>query len=82
MKIVITGITGFIGKNLLKIIADDENQYICLVRKSSNVGCLVKASNIEYRVIDWSQQENLRQCGKCRCGDSYDWPDGRLWGDI
>lgn len=57
MKVVITGITGFIGKNLLKIIADDENQYICLVRKSSNVGCLVKASNIEYRVIDWSQQE-------------------------
>lgn len=57
MRIIVTGITGFIGKNLLKTIAGNENQYICLVRKESNLAGLVKAENIEYRVTSFNQDE-------------------------
>lgn len=54
MKIIVTGITGFIGKNFSKAIADNENQYICLIRKTSHTDNLTKANNIEYIVTDFS----------------------------
>lgn len=57
MKIVVTGITGFIGKNLLKAIVGDENQYVCLVRKSSNMKELSRADNIKFLVSDFCVSE-------------------------
>lgn len=57
MKIIITGITGFIGKNLMKAIDGDENQYVCLVRKSSNIKELSKADNIKFLTSDFGVSE-------------------------
>lgn len=55
MRIAVTGITGFIGRNFLKTIIDDENEYVCLVRKESNVADLKKARNITYRTVAFNE---------------------------
>lgn len=46
MKILVTGATGFIGRNFLKTVQGDLNEYICLVRKTSNTDFLRKYPNI------------------------------------
>ena len=60
MKIIVTGITGFIGRNFAKAVADNGNQYVCLVRKTSYTDNLIKAKNIEYIITDFSVK-NLSQ---------------------
>ncbi len=60
MKIIVTGITGFIGKNFSKAVTDNENQYVCLVRRTSRTENLVKAENIKYSISDFSV-ENLTE---------------------
>ena len=54
MKIIVTGITGFIGKNFSKAVANNENQYVCLVRRTSCTENLVKVENIKYSISDFS----------------------------
>lgn len=53
MKVAVTGITGFIGKNLFHKIVDDDNKYLCLVRETSKTAGLGKAENIEFRVVNF-----------------------------
>lgn len=59
MKIAITGITGFIGRNLLKTIINDGNEYICLIRKESNTANLENAPNLIYKTILFNENELL-----------------------
>lgn len=54
MKIIVTGITGFIEKNFSKAVANNENQYVCLVRNTSRTENLVKAGNIKCSISDFS----------------------------
>lgn len=57
MKIAVTGITGFIGKNLIQTLANSENQYICLIRNTSDITGLEQADNITFRETDfWSSE--------------------------
>lgn len=46
MKILVTGATGFIGRNFLQTVQSDMNEYICLVRKTSNTELLGKYPNV------------------------------------
>mgnify|MGYP002510574498 CR=1 FL=1 len=57
MKIAITGGTGFIGKNFLKTIINDENEYICLIRKESSTANLEIANNLIYKTILFNENE-------------------------
>lgn len=56
MKIVITGITGFIGLNYLKCL-NPEYEYTCLVRKSSNTDILQAYPQVSVKKIDFSCSE-------------------------
>lgn len=40
MKVLVTGATGFIGRNLVKRLVDEGREVRCLVRKSSNLNLL------------------------------------------
>lgn len=59
MKIAITGATGFIGKNFINQINECENEYICIVRKSSNIKNELNKSNVEKKIIDFEQEQEL-----------------------
>ncbi len=52
MKIVVLGITGFIGKNLVPYL-NDKDQYLCLVRKKSS---LLTGKNIVQEESDFSEE--------------------------
>ena len=54
MKIIITGITGFIGLNFLKCLNPDYD-YICLVRKSSNTVELKNFPHVSVKKIDFGR---------------------------
>lgn len=56
MRIIITGATGFIGLNFLSSV-DDEHEYICLIRESSNYDKIPKRSNIIVKKIQFTRAE-------------------------
>lgn len=56
MKIILTGATGFIGLNFLSN-ADNEHEYICLIRKSSNYNKIPKRSNFIVKKIEFTLAE-------------------------
>ena len=56
MKILVTGITGFIGRNFARTI-NDENEYIFLVRNNSKVEFLKDYSNVNVVKTDFSKKE-------------------------
>lgn len=57
MKILLTGATGFIGKNLLETVGNGLNEYICLVRRTSNIECLKKYQNVVIQESTFSADE-------------------------
>lgn len=57
MKILVTGITGFIGQNFANAIKNDTNDYICLVRSTSKTDFLKNHSNVRVIVTDFSEKE-------------------------
>lgn len=57
MKVLVTGISGFVGKNFAKKILDDKNEYVCLVRDGSKVDFLDKHSNVQIVRSDFSIYE-------------------------
>lgn len=58
MSIVITGATGFIGKNLARKLADDNYNVKCLVRETSNLEGL-HHKNIKLHYGDLSDKQSL-----------------------
>ncbi len=57
MRIVVTGITGFIGRNLLETIRDDGNEYLCLVRGESDLSECSCPDNIVCRITNFSSED-------------------------
>ena len=60
MKILVTGISGFIGQRFAKAIQNDSNEYICLIRNTSNVDFLQEYLNIQVVKTDFSLMELTR----------------------
>ena len=58
MKVVVTGITGFIGRNFAKTM-DDGNDYIDLVREESKVDFLKGLENVRIMRINFTYDELL-----------------------
>lgn len=57
MKILVTGATGFIGRNFIESVKNDQNQYICLVRGTSNIECLKDYPNVLVKESSFSYDE-------------------------
>ena len=57
MKILVTGITGFIGRRFAEAIKNDKNEYICLVRENSKTEFLLGYSNAKIVRTDFSKAE-------------------------
>lgn len=57
MKIIVTGATGFIGKNFLSTVKNDGNYYLCLIREESKIDDIEHFSNIEFKRIKFVQDE-------------------------
>ncbi len=53
MKILVTGATGFIGQNLVKVLLDKNYEVHCIVRANSNI------SNISQKVTIFKYNENI-----------------------
>lgn len=53
MKILVTGATGFIGQNLIKVLLDKNYEVHCIVRANSNI------SNISQKVTIFKYNENI-----------------------
>ncbi len=63
MKILVTGASGFIGKQLVKELVKN-NKVDCLVRKTSNIGDLRKLKNIKFYYGDVTDLESLKKIKK------------------
>lgn len=59
MRIVITGITGFIGKNLYKILPN-EYEYLFLVRNTSNTDFVKENKNIKIQRLEAFNSDRLK----------------------
>ena len=57
MKIALTGATGFIGSNYLFAASNDGNEYLCLLRPTSNCDSLPSASNIQMQRTNFALEE-------------------------
>lgn len=57
MQVAVTGITGFIGRNMLDTIINDGNRYICLVRPESNIANLKKPDNVLFKAVNFNTDE-------------------------
>jgi dihydroflavonol-4-reductase len=57
MKIIITGSSGFIGYNLLKYLAKENNEIICLIRKTSQIHPEFK--NIKYHYVNYCDKSTI-----------------------
>ena len=57
MKTFITGGTGFIGKHLVRRLAQTEHEMVCLVRETSDISTLEElgATVISGNVTDYAQ---------------------------
>lgn len=66
MKIVVTGVTGFIGKNFMESVKNDQNQYLCLVRGTSNTAYLKDYPNVSVQKSSFHYDE---LCSFCRQAD-------------
>jgi nucleoside-diphosphate-sugar epimerase len=53
MRILVTGATGFIGQNLIKLLLDKDYDIHCIVRKKSNI------SKVDSRAIKFEYDENI-----------------------
>lgn len=63
MRIIVTGATGFIGKNFISKAAGDKNHYVCLVRKGSGTEHLSEHRNVTVHECSFTQGELLGECG-------------------
>lgn len=62
MRIILTGATGFIGKNFIPKVIEDKNNYICLVRKDSSIDWLLGYQNIAVHKCSFTQGELFMEC--------------------
>lgn len=53
MRILLTGATGYIGKQLLPALLDQGHEIICCVRNKNRIGGLEKFNNIDFWEVDF-----------------------------
>ena len=59
MKLVLTGVTGFVGKNLVPKLLEEGHEIRALVRKTSRIHRL-SGYNIEFKTVDFLDKETLK----------------------
>ena len=60
MRVLVTGATGFIGKDLVKGLVKDSHYCRCLARKTSNIEELKKLGNLEMFYGDITDRDSLK----------------------
>jgi uncharacterized protein YbjT (DUF2867 family) len=64
MRILLTGATGYIGKQLLPALLDQGHEVICCVRNKKRIGGLEKFDNIEFWEVDFLKDFDLDKAPK------------------
>jgi uncharacterized protein YbjT (DUF2867 family) len=60
MKILLTGVTGYIAQRLLPVLLDNGNQVVCCVRDKSRFYNKYRNANLSIIEVDFLQKESLK----------------------
>lgn len=64
MNILVTGASGFIGKNLVMSLVNSKHNVICAIRKKSNIKELEQYSELKFVTMNFNDIKNLEKACK------------------
>ena len=62
--IIVTGASGFVGRNFLKAV-NDKFRLFCLARRTQNEACVAQNKNIHWTQVDIAKWDRVKEVAEC-----------------